>query len=59
MDPGGSGQQDFRLTWVNYSQKLSEALNKFLDRESLCNVTLSANGKRSIRAHQVNTHSWV
>ncbi len=44
--------QDLRLTWVNYSQKLTEAFNKFLSRESLCNVTLSAN-RRTIKAHQV------
>ena len=45
------GGQDFRLTWVNYSQKLTEAFNKFLSRESLCNVTLSAN-RQTIKAHQ-------
>ena len=49
---GGGGGQDFRLTWVNYSQKLTEAFNKFLSRETLCNVTLSVN-RRSIKAHQV------
>ena len=54
--PGSSAAmetvQDLRLTWVNYSQKLTEAFNKFLSRESLCNVTLSAN-RRTIKAHQV------
>ncbi len=57
--PGGPGpghiqpqpQQDLRLTWVNYSQKLTEAFNKFLTRQSLCNVTLSVN-RKSIKAHQ-------
>lgn len=54
MDGGAAGGgQDFRLTWVNYSQKLSEAFNKFLSRETLCNVTLSVN-RRSIKAHQVS-----
>ena len=48
------GGQDFRLTWVNYSQKLTEAFNKCLSRESLCNVTLSAN-RQTIKAHQVET----
>jgi hypothetical protein len=48
---GSGGGQDFRLTWVNYSQKLTEAFNKFLSRETLCNVTLSVN-RRSIKAHQ-------
>lgn len=43
--------QDFRLTWVNYSQKLTEAFNKFLTRESLCNVTLSVH-RKTIKAHQ-------
>lgn len=32
--------QDFRLTWVNYSQKLTESFHKFLTSEILCNVTL-------------------
>ena len=55
MEPGGGGGgQDFRLTWVNYSQKLTEAFNKFLSRETLCNVTLSVN-RRSIKAHQVGS----
>ena len=57
MEPGGGGGgQDFRLTWVNYSQKLTEAFNKFLSRETLCNVTLSVN-RRSIKAHQVGSSS--
>ena len=43
--------QDYKLTWVNYSQKLTEAFGKFLTRESLCNVTISVN-RRSIKAHQ-------
>ena len=38
MNVGGS--QDFRLTWVNYSQKLTESFHKFLTSEILCNVTL-------------------
>lgn len=62
MDPGTS--QDFRLTWVNYSQKLTESFHKFLTSEILCNVTLwvhestggssgSASGTgSSIKAHQ-------
>ncbi len=52
LPPTMEGMQDLRLTWVNYSQKLMEAFNKFLSRESLCNVTLSVN-RRSIKAHQV------
>ena len=34
------------------TNKLTEAFNKFLSRETLCNVTLSVN-RRSIKAHQV------
>ena len=52
--------QDFRLTWVNYSQKLTESFHKFLTSEILCNVTLwvhdqcSSSGASgaSIKAHQ-------
>lgn len=51
-----SGSQDFRLTWVNYSQKLTESFHKFLTSEILCNVTLwvhECNGTaNSIKAHQ-------
>ena len=43
------GVQDLRLTWVNYSQKLSEAFNKFLARESLCNVTLCVNRRLGMK----------
>ena len=50
------GRQDFRLTWVNYSQKLTESFHKFLTSEILCNVTLWVHSKTSsncIKAHQV------
>ena len=41
--------QDFRLTWVNYSQKLTESFHKFLTSEILCNVTLWVhNGTSSV-----------
>ena len=53
MNVGGS--QDFRLTWVNYSQKLTESFHKFLTSEILCNVTLwvhEVGGGNSIKAHQ-------
>ena len=62
--------QDFRLTWVNYSQKLTESFHKFLTSEILCNVTLwvhkssevgqpkttshEASSCNSIKAHQVS-----
>ena len=49
------GRQDFRLTWVNYSQKLTESFHKFLTSEILCNVTLWVHNKSSsncIKAHQ-------
>ena len=52
MEPSS---QDFRLTWVNYSQKLTESFHKFLTSEILCNVTLwvHENGAgSSIKAHQ-------
>ena len=57
MNVGGS--QDFRLTWVNYSQKLTESFHKFLTSEILCNVTLwvhesGVGGGTSIKAHQVH-----
>ncbi len=51
------GRQDFRLTWVNYSQKLTESFHKFLTSEILCNVTLWVHSKTSsncIKAHQVS-----
>ena len=53
------GRQDFRLTWVNYSQKLTESFHKFLTSEILCNVTLWVHTKTSsncIKAHQVREH---
>ena len=52
MEPSS---QDFRLTWVNYSQKLTESFHKFLTSEILCNVTLwvhESGGGSSIKAHQ-------
>jgi len=52
MEPSS---QDFRLTWVNYSQKLTESFHKFLTSEILCNVTLWVHengGGSSIKAHQ-------
>ena len=57
MDPNMNvgSSQDFRLTWVNYSQKLTESFHKFLTSEILCNVTLWVHengGGNSIKAHQ-------
>lgn len=48
--------QDFRLTWVNYSQKLTESFHKFLTSEILCNVTLWVHNGVSGSGGRVHDH---
>ena len=47
------------MTWVNYSQKLTESFHKFLTSEILCNVTLWVHKSSEVGQPKTTSHEAI